>query len=712
MATINETELEQTFADMAYAHLRDKSNTLLDYLLGFQLLKVEDDGKRAVGIFGFEIDGGIYYAPVFFLNGEIRGLEAIYSLEHDLTSPLTDDMINSLVNKANVNIGERAPGGRRQRGVRDPSYQQLRVVPGGSNVKLGKILEDNPADRVMETLPNDRVDVMPLPESARLMGKEAQLLVLQAMQKSAAVRNAMSTYYDMRDFLPQATAVEEKTAAEGEKDLIIIGGVSDEGVEQLTDQQRKEILAGGVAVMDKRPEVDRNRLYKQETTRQLENPNCPGIYEVLMADGSIRPLLVLTTGLRRSIFNVIDPEDGTSALVRPECVYAVSYRDKGLREWALDAPQPSDVRPGRCYSFTNLEGEGTVAFSVKEKTTGLDGHTVLRVTPMPRYYRMDSPHAPVAYDRDMPRNGRTQAVTDTHTIIITPERGSVPIYMYDGKLLISDRHFRAIECEIGHDDGFIGGDFGDYNTLWSQMDKMAQALTAWRRGEERYFDTGSGIQTMDKLGSYDFLLRTCGLDKTAADELLDELDGQKRRYWLKSAALLDFPDTREPTVGGEMSAYHQSLYPEELVEKDQSEDNRQVYEYESPFAGSDSGMDDRSTLDQIQAAIQTGDRTVFDATGLLSLIKSYNPTGLVDRFIPSITVGMDRIGRILFLIYWHYSEFAERYGEDEVGGLLDSLSSTFQQLGDLVVSLKKRTLAGDPEHFGLGVDSDLETDHA
>ena len=57
MPETNETALEQTFSDLAYSHLRDKSQALLDYLVGFQMLKQEEDGQRAVGIFGFEIGG-------------------------------------------------------------------------------------------------------------------------------------------------------------------------------------------------------------------------------------------------------------------------------------------------------------------------------------------------------------------------------------------------------------------------------------------------------------------------------------------------------------------------------------------------------------------------------------------------------------------------------------------------------------------------------
>ena len=43
MSETNETQLEQTFANLAYTNLRDKAQGLLDYLIGFQMLKVEEE---------------------------------------------------------------------------------------------------------------------------------------------------------------------------------------------------------------------------------------------------------------------------------------------------------------------------------------------------------------------------------------------------------------------------------------------------------------------------------------------------------------------------------------------------------------------------------------------------------------------------------------------------------------------------------------------
>jgi hypothetical protein len=142
MAETNDTALEKTFSDLAFSHLRDKSQGLLDYLVGFEMLKSEEDGKRAVGIFGFEVDEDFYYAPVFFLNGEIRGLESLYSVKNDHFVPLSEGWVDTLINRRSVQLGEADTRDRSQRGVRVPNYSRLKVIPGGVgsiNLKLSAV---------------------------------------------------------------------------------------------------------------------------------------------------------------------------------------------------------------------------------------------------------------------------------------------------------------------------------------------------------------------------------------------------------------------------------------------------------------------------------------------------------------------------------------------------------------------------------------------
>jgi len=81
---------------------------------------------------------------------------------------------------------------------------------------------------------------------------------------------------------------------------------------------------------------------------------------------------------------------------------------------------------------------------------------------------------------------------------------------------------------------------------------------------------------------------------------------------------------------------------------------------------------------------------------------------MADKFLPTLVSGMDRCGRLLFLLHWQFDEFKERYGAQDMTSFTDDLTSTFEALGDVILFLRKRTLAGDPQHLGLGLSSSMD----
>ena len=58
---------ERSFADLAYAHLKDKAPKLLDFLVGFQVMDKNDDETKAAGVFGFQVGKQWFYARYSFL---------------------------------------------------------------------------------------------------------------------------------------------------------------------------------------------------------------------------------------------------------------------------------------------------------------------------------------------------------------------------------------------------------------------------------------------------------------------------------------------------------------------------------------------------------------------------------------------------------------------------------------------------------------------
>jgi hypothetical protein len=57
----------------------------------------------------------------------------------------------------------------------------------------------------------------------------------------------------------------------------------------------------------------------------------------------------------------------------------------------------------------------------------------------------------------------------------------------------------------------------------------------------------------------------------------------------------------------------------------------------------------------------------------------------------TLIASLDRVGRIMFLYYWHMDKFKERYGSQDMKSLEDSLTTIFDSLGDLILFLKEKT---------------------
>lgn len=100
-------------------------------------------------------------------------------------------------------------------------------------------------------------------------------------------------------------------------------------------------------------------------------------------------------------------------------------------------------------------------------------------------------------------------------------------------------------------------------------------------------------------------------------------------------------------------------------------------------------------LEAMQQASDTGQKDVFDASALGALIRMDNVADEIDSYLGTLINSLDRLGRLLFLTYWHYDQIQERYGQSESSVILDDLKSVFSSLGELVLTLRRRSVNED-----------------
>jgi hypothetical protein len=707
MPTTSEVSLESTFSDLAFARLRDKANALMDYLLGFQMLKADEDGSRAVGIFGFEIDQAIFYVPVFFLNGEIKGPDSIYSVESDLFCPIQEEWVNLIIHRAAPRLGESDSRSKQERGVRTPNYTRLNQIPGGLH-KLSSTLMGMP----------DR-QVPSLPEAVAGLGLTGQLHDLCVRYPKLA--EAISKYYDLIEFAPKVAAQSDKPK---ERDLVLVTNTSDPGVDELTDKQREDVLVGGVAVIDKRPQTGLSIVYTTQTIQSFTTPTKGGMYDVVMCDGSIQKMIIGSDHNHEQEAFCYEVDGGRHGfLTRTRVNCRREYSDQEYREALDKVADPLDkVRVNDVVVLLSTTGESTGRMRIKNVIEGADGHTVLKVD---QWYGGTCASSPaVGWGPEQRRKGEATAYPGAgwtypaadwriEEVLIAKTGGGNARY-YKNRLVVGDKHFRAIKVDRyrtsdnhypvieTEKEVLRNSDLGDHSTIMVQLEKIAAPVKIWRDSSELVIRDQFGTNSFGKVAALKYLLEQHKMGEQDAKVLVKSASTDPASYWVKYAAeTLQMPDLYDQAQGaGFMSAHHPEQVPVNATQRATPENNYDFYRYNSPFAGAD---DEVSSVDAVDHAAQIGQKDVFDAAALSSLIKSHAPTELVDRYMPTIVAGMDKLGRLLFLVHWHYEEFEERYGENELAEFIDELRDTFNNLGSVVITLKKRTIAGDKDFFGLGL---------
>jgi len=184
---------------------------------------------------------------------------------------------------------------------------------------------------------------------------------------------------------------------------------------------------------------------------------------------------------------------------------------------------------------------------------------------------------------------------------------------------------------------------------------------------------------LDKIAAIRYLAEGVGLFAGQAQQLLKEAsrkDNHRTTYLLKTAAPYDVAayEGTAPFMGGPAAKSDQG-----------------VIETKETVGGKEQqNMLPEEVVTKANAASQSGIKEVFDVAVLEGLVNIADLSELRKDYIKDMIKGMDRVGRMLFLFYWHNEEFEDRYGKDDMSKLEDTLKQVFVSIGDLVLFLKEK----------------------
>lgn len=133
-------QFSESFAAMAFTFLDERSPSLRDFMVGFQVVDKGDDGQNAFGVFGFQLPTRVVQCPVFFMNGQIKGYQLMFVPDQQLFMPLHEGFVNRLINGADMANGQPGPAMGDMSMIADPSSMAGRVP---NVLKRAEIIKQN-----------------------------------------------------------------------------------------------------------------------------------------------------------------------------------------------------------------------------------------------------------------------------------------------------------------------------------------------------------------------------------------------------------------------------------------------------------------------------------------------------------------------------------------------------------------------------------------
>lgn len=813
-----EQEFEQAFSSLAYAYLKDKAPRLLDYLVGFQLVDRNEDNTKAMGLFGFQVGGrGQWlYAPVFFLNGDLKGHELLYVKQQDAFRPMKENWVNYLMSRAphvlgegsqkntyqlgglmpdiysmsispTVGIGKRGSDSRRLDDWAKPALPLLAALmtkkakalfalaPAGTKLAFDQVVGDPRAAALAEVagaLDLDRA----LPRSFALLksafeisrryplvkkgfdrfygpdcfqrwGQElraheiAQAVALDLPQPPPVVKQANDVSLLPAD--PAEEARDDEDPIKAGELRVIEGAAITQHADDLTDEDRAKLLKDTVLIKDQRdPHGPKASIaYNTQVEQKLTNPAETGLYDMLEKPGDFTRMLIVQHPLandgQQDFCTVVRIGDGNKAWLNAHrtAVWAdkVELKDE-FQKWFQGLGDKSSLAKGGVYLALNDKGQGSVPFEVRESygdgayKVDFKGHVNYshdRADGLPRMTERSSCCGPGEYvsqwgaklyvDGEDKKGTKLRALAGELRV-----PGDFKfLKLQDPPPPPTKKDLAELQCcpspcgdsESGSKAKPIQpGKIEDIQNLF--FTKTAALKVFGDHHEVVLRSKRAGDQRLTHPKALAALVRDHGLTEKQAREILAKA-GERgvTNYRVKYAAWVEkraapedayalrggpgAPPPPPPQMGMEMyggRSASKATYPDESHQMVPELDSSMVDPAHRDMWRNYTYEDFQQTMGQAQQAAQQGQKEVFDTSMISGLLRSVRQDTLVDRYLGDLLKALDKLGRVLFMFYWHQEEFEDRYGKSSLPELEDALRNSFEALGDVTLYLKEKTI--------------------
>ena len=740
--TESQQQLEQDFGRLAYTFFKDRAPQLLNYLLGFEIVDQEEDGSKAVGIFGCKIGDGYFYVPVFFVNNQIKGMDLLYSKQSNMFIPLQEGWINHILDKQATLLGEGTKNNMEVRkDFETPNFRFLQYPYQYNKIATVKDIVNNAftvwnemQTKLAEMMDNDKdmqlawlgaflkltkkgtlektADGSKLIEFLENHGGPKAVGSLMNSFDSHKFANAALTFYPSVESLFVHKFNMEKPA---EEKIKVITSEQPHPA-SLSDEDRKQIVRDGFTIKDIRDPKEKSEMFAVNYTKRFTTPDEPGLYNVLLANGGTTEAWVLMpTKPFNNCFVVVEPKKMFAITADPKRVIARDIKLDEAKSIYSKAVSLDDVKPDNHYIAINEKLNASGMFRVRTVRAANEMRTELDVcfdnNPL------DVPKEKGTWDAIQER-GSDPNIIDIDTIQIGNFDGD-KLRLASNKLIVpKDWKFLEVTSDdwslddgdraifksfkpgtlldldeallknalnnlvIEHDNGEYYISFNDFNE-----GPFNYKTAAVRLVRDYGFDFNDSMATLTEATNNIKARRLVKLAQSSGVGVMMPKENPQQ-FGVDSFNGIQTQEPDVQSIQGTFTGVPQLRDPMRYGfnlggETDQS--MNQFATGQSPL------QEDVNNL--AQQAAESGQKSVFDHATIAGLAKLYDVSNVIDTYIPEMVKALDRIGRILFLFYWKNEEFVDRYGNEDLNDVEDLLRSVFKSYGDLILKFKEKAIS-------------------
>lgn len=673
MTSTKEQEFEKGFFELAYDKLQSKLQNLLPFLIGFEVVNKTPDETKAVGVFCFKCPSGqILFVPCFFMGGKVKDLDMLYSQGSNQFFPLTEDFAALFLNDASSNMGSAAKSTKEDvrkdmpkvdlatfvTPPRTGKYSIASVVDyvmeANNNVKKAfwKMLEDSPEFTEAVLRYNDEIKVASalVPHPERIDSKLTIISKATLLKKQAELQDTLMLSAEEFSFL------------------------------------KNDALSNGVGILDKRGEAETSSVGIFKFVETFTNPTTSGFYNYVTCTGEIKPGLILTGQYPISVgypgnSTVVISMDGAAKGTSFVCAHSeVFVKDvlkvqgfgaaHSLFENAIEAA-PTFSR----YVLIDADLKSTRPFEILENYKDSHGIRRLKVSPT---------------TGDYCSLGKNVAVT-----LVFTKRESSHIERR-GKTLFIPKGYKLFKISNTYGNGIAPEVINSLrpgllcNLIDNLSEKSVLPLTLATNGSSYFLTIGDAKRKYSnplqaKIG----MLLHYGMTIADADSLISQAEEYKPvTGYIKAAVTGDY-STPLPDPSFYANELGQNTHgaPEYMMTV--PKESTPFSDPTAPGVGTKT-EDINSAVRQAIELANAGQKEIFDTHSIATLAKHNDPSSKVTEYIPNFVSTLDKLGRILFMLYWETDKFQTMYGKDELPELVELIRSVLKNLGELVIFMKNK----------------------